>query len=154
MAEATFAGQLAYRDPEAALDWCSRAFGFETRMLITGPDGRLIIAETGCGGRTVGIGPESEGHASPLTTGGVNTQSMHVRFGAGELDIDGHCARARGAGAKILQEPRQEFYGDLTYVCSDIEGHVWTFGFRTEAGEPPPEGWTIRFPGQEGREPA
>ena len=38
------------------------------------------------------------------------------------------CAdRAREAGAEILQEPAEQFYGDRTYRARDPEGHVWTF---------------------------
>jgi uncharacterized glyoxalase superfamily protein PhnB len=42
-------------------------------------------------------------------------------------DIDGHCERARAAGAVILQEPTDQFYGARTYRARDPEGHVWTF---------------------------
>ena len=43
------------------------------------------------------------------------------------LDGDG-CERARKAGAEILQEPQNQFYGDRTYRARDPEGHIWTFG--------------------------
>ena len=36
--------------------------------------------------------------------------------------------RARAAGAVILAEPEDQFYGDRTYRARDPEGHVWTFG--------------------------
>jgi len=62
--------------------------------------------------------------ASPLALGGKNTQRIHVRI---ERDIDGHCARARAAGAKIEMEPADQFYGDRTYMAVDPEGHHWTF---------------------------
>jgi uncharacterized glyoxalase superfamily protein PhnB len=34
---------------------------------------------------------------------------------------------ARAAGAAILQEPTDQFYGDRTYRARDPEGHLWTF---------------------------
>ena len=43
-------------------------------------------------------------------------------------DIDGHCAKARAAGAEILAAPEDQFYGDRTYRARDPEGHIWTFG--------------------------
>ena len=144
-----FAAELAYRDPEAALKWLSEAFGFETRILVKGPDGKLIYAESGCGGATAGIVPERPPKMlSPLGTGGASGSAVHVRFGVGGADIDAHCAQARAAGAVILQEPRQEFYGDQTYACADPEGHVWNFGMRPadDRSGPPPEGWTVSFP--------
>jgi uncharacterized glyoxalase superfamily protein PhnB len=42
-------------------------------------------------------------------------------------DVDAHCERARAAGARILVEPAEQFYGDRVYRCADLEGHHWTF---------------------------
>jgi uncharacterized glyoxalase superfamily protein PhnB len=36
-------------------------------------------------------------------------------------------ARAAAAGAEIVQQPTDQFYGDRTYRARDPEGHVWTF---------------------------
>jgi len=63
--------------------------------------------------------------ASPVSVRGQNTQTIHVHLKDG---LDAHCARAREAGAVILQEPIDQFYGDRTYRARDPEGHVWTFG--------------------------
>jgi uncharacterized glyoxalase superfamily protein PhnB len=62
--------------------------------------------------------------ASPASIGGRNTQRVHVMMRDG---LDAHCAHARAAGAEILREPQDEFYGDRTYLVRDLEGHVWTF---------------------------
>ena len=51
---------------------------------------------------------------------------MHVQLAEGE-DIDAHCARARAAGAEIIMEPADQFYGHRTYRARDPGGHVWTF---------------------------
>jgi uncharacterized glyoxalase superfamily protein PhnB len=50
---------------------------------------------------------------------------IHVHLADG---IDAHCDRAKAAGASILQEPADQFYGDRSYRARDPEGHVWTFG--------------------------
>jgi uncharacterized glyoxalase superfamily protein PhnB len=47
-----------------------------------------------------------------------------VRIDSG---IDAHCERARAAGALIVQEPEDQFYGSRTYRAVDLEGHEWTF---------------------------
>ncbi len=31
------------------------------------------------------------------------------------------------AGAQIVVEPADQFYGDRVYRCVDLEGHHWTF---------------------------
>jgi uncharacterized glyoxalase superfamily protein PhnB len=61
---------------------------------------------------------------SPASVGGANTASVHVDV---ENDLDGHCERARAAGAFIEAEPADQFYGARTYRARDPEGHVWTF---------------------------
>jgi uncharacterized glyoxalase superfamily protein PhnB len=63
--------------------------------------------------------------ASPASTGGRNTQSLHVQLADG---IDAHCEHARAAGAVIVRELQNQFYGDRTYSARDPEGHVWSFG--------------------------
>src|SRR5512145_969747 len=104
---------LSYQDPKAALEWLEKAFGFETVMVITDAEGNLAHSEMRYGDSLVMIGSEwSAQHKSPKSIGGLNTQTVHVHLAS---DIDGHCARARAAGATILQEPADQFYGDRTY---------------------------------------
>lgn len=122
---ATFGAAVIYKDPLAALDWLAQAFGFERVMAITDADGHLVHAEMRFGDGYVMIGAEWAEHvASPLSTGGKVTQSQHVHLKDG---LDAHCARARAAGADILREPEDQFYGDRVYSARDPEGHVWTF---------------------------
>lgn len=117
---------MFYKAPWAALDWLEKAFGFERSMVITGTDGNLGHSEMRFGDGLVYVGSEwADYTASPASAGGKNTQSIHVQLKDG---IDAHCARARAAGAVILQEPADQFYGDRTYRARDPEGHVWIFG--------------------------
>lgn len=126
---APFTPAVIYRDPRAALDWLARAFGFETTMLITDETGAVGHAEMSHAGGQVMIGGEWSGDfRSPASLGGQCTQGIHVHLAA---DLDGHCERARAAGAEILAEPAEQFYGDRTYRARDLEGHVWTFGQTT-----------------------
>jgi uncharacterized glyoxalase superfamily protein PhnB len=121
----TLRSGVYYRDPRAALDWLEKAFGFERSMVILDKDGRLAHSEMRFGDGYIMVGAESaEFVASPASAGGKNTQSIHVQLQDG---IDAHCERARAAGAVILQEPTDEFYGDRTFRARDPEGHVWTF---------------------------
>jgi uncharacterized glyoxalase superfamily protein PhnB len=115
-----------YKDPRAALDWLEKALGFERSMLIADEDGNLVHAEMRFGDGYIMVGSEwADFVASPASVGDKNTQSIYVHL---EDGLDAHCARARAAGAVILQEPTDQFYGDRTYRIRDLEGHVWTFG--------------------------
>ncbi len=127
----TFTTAVTYRDPKAALDWLGRAFGFEVTMAIEGPDDdptmcHYEMAIEGRGRIMVG-GEWAEWTRSPASAGGVNTQTTHVDLTG---DLDGHCERARAAGATIAAEPADQFYGDRTYRAVDLEGHAWTFAAR------------------------
>lgn len=121
-----FGAALFYKDPLAALDWLERAFGFERVMVIRDQQGQLVHSEMRFGDSYLMVGSEwADFTASPASIGGKNTQTVHVHLPDG---LDQHCARARAAGAVILREPQDEFYGDRTYTARDAEGHVWTFG--------------------------
>lgn len=117
---------VSYQNPKAAFRWLEQAFGFEPLMVIVDSEDNLAHSEMTFGNSVIMVGTEwTEKHRSPKSIDGVNTQTVHVQL---EEDIDAHCERARTAGAKILQEPETQFYGDRTYRCTDPEGHIWTFG--------------------------
>lgn len=117
---------LIYKDPWAALDWLEKAFGFERSIVITDKDGNLGHSEMRFGDGVIYVSaPWTDFTTSPADTGGKCTQAIHVHMKSG---IDEHCARAREAGAVILAEPQDQFYGDRTYRARDPEGHFWTFG--------------------------
>jgi len=117
---------LSYKDPKAAFRWLEEAFGFESLMVILDGEGNLAHSEMTFGNSVVMIGTEwTDKHRSPKSIDGINTQTVHIQI---EDDVDAHCERARKAGAKILQEPKTQFYGDRTYRCTDPEGHIWTIG--------------------------
>jgi uncharacterized glyoxalase superfamily protein PhnB len=121
-----FTSALFYKDPMAALVWLEKAFGFERVMLITDNDGNLAHSEMRFGDGLIMIGTEWTDYvASPASNGGRNTQSIHVQLADG---IEAHCDRAKAAGAVIVRELANQFYGDCTYSVRDPEGHVWSFG--------------------------
>ena len=132
MADAqTFKPSAFYRDPLAALRWLEAAFDFETTTLVLEPSGRVGHSEMSFHGGTVSINSEFTDDiiggvrmVSPLELEGRATQFIRVCLPEG---IDAHCERARAAGARITQEPQDQFYGERTYRALDPEGHVWTF---------------------------
>jgi uncharacterized glyoxalase superfamily protein PhnB len=120
-----------YRDPLAALKWLEAAFGFETTTLVTEPSGKVGYSEMSFHGGSVSINPEFSSEiigdarmVSPLEIDGRSTQFIRVHLAEG---LDAHCERARAAGARITDEPSDQFYGERTYRALDLEGHVWNF---------------------------
>jgi len=115
---------LLYRDVAKALVWLERAFGFKeygerylnekgkvNHAAMQHVDGSLLMM--GCPGRK---------YRNPKQLG-VVTQMLYVNVD----DVDGHYRRAMRAGAKILEEPTDTFYGARRYGAADPEGHQWYF---------------------------
>ncbi|KRB52758.1 MAG: VOC family protein [Pseudomonadota bacterium] len=121
---AGFRSALFYQDPKAALAWLEKVFGFELAMLLEDAEGNLVHSQMTFGDGCVMIGQEwSADHKSPKSVGGKNTQTVSIEI---ETDIDAHFERAKAAGAVIDAAPETQFYGDRTYRCRDLEGHIWT----------------------------
>ena len=143
--KATILPELHYVDPAAALNWLSEVFGFETRMIVKDHAGKIVFSETEIDGGAVAVVPEQlDTMRSPKAANGNSTQTIQIRF---SRNIDEHYEHAKANGAIILSEPETYFFGDRTYLASDLEGHTWSFGQRLPNAEsPPPDGWRIEFP--------
>lgn len=113
---------LLYEDVEAALDWLSEAFGLTERMRMTGPDGKVNHAEMELADGVVMMGCPGPEYRNPAKLGHV-TQYVYIYVD----DVDRHYERAKAAGARIVAEPKDQFYGDRTYATADPEGHQWFF---------------------------
>jgi len=114
---------LYYEDVRAALAFLSKAFGFKKfgRAMI-GPGGKIQHAAMKLGDAMVMMGYPGPQYKNPKRLGEA-TQSLYVNVD----DVDEHCARARRAGAKIIEEPAETFYGARRYGAEDPEGHQWYF---------------------------
>jgi uncharacterized glyoxalase superfamily protein PhnB len=112
---------LFYKNGRAAVDFIAKAFGFEVRTVMSGPGDAVMHAELGFGDSVVYLGtPAGQKAAGKLPQ---RTASVLVYVD----DVDAHCARARQAGAEIVREPADQFYGDRTYTARDPEGQEWYF---------------------------
>jgi uncharacterized glyoxalase superfamily protein PhnB len=71
------------------------------------------------------VGPAgwSDWAKSPRTLNGTCSANVHVYVD----NVNAHCEHARAAGATIVMEPQDQFYGDRAYRARDPEGHVWSF---------------------------
>ena len=105
---------MKYRDADAAIEFLQRAFGAEPHAVYREEDGRVRHAEVRLGNGMVMLG-----EAEAASGGDVY---VVVR------DLDGHCSRARQAGAEIVREPNDTDYGSREYGARDPEGLAWHFG--------------------------
>ena len=118
----TIAPYLLYEDLDAAIEFLVRAFGFTEAFRMPGPDGSALHAELRLGDGLVMMGRPGGEYRNPSHLGGA-TQLVHVYVD----DVDEHHATASAAGAQILRELGDQFYGDRTYTAEDPEGHRWYF---------------------------
>ena len=88
---------------------------------MTSPDGRVGHAEMRFGDGEIHLG-QPEQPSSPTSYGGTSVL-LYVYV----EDVDKHWERSRAAGAKIVDEPADQDYGERRYHCRDPEGHAWYF---------------------------
>ena len=117
---------LLYEDVGAALEWLSNAFGFAERMRLPDPDGKVVHAEMEFADGVVMLGNPGPDYQNPKRVGHT-TQMLYVYVD----DVDKHYEHALQAGATILDEPADMFYGDRRYGAEDPEGHQWNFATHT-----------------------
>jgi len=126
---ATIIPSLRYRDAPAAIEWLCRAFGFE-KHAVYADGGTVHHAQLTFGNGMVMLGSVDNGSpwgrrfAQPDEIGGRETQSACVIV----ADPDAHYARAKAAGAEIVDDLATQDYGGKAYSCRDPEGHLWWFG--------------------------
>jgi PhnB protein len=113
---------LYYEDVARALAWLARTFGFRERLRMPGPDGSIMHAEMQLADGVVMMGRPGPDYRNPKRLGQV-TQSLYVYVD----DVDAHFRQAKQAGARITEEPADQFYGDRRYGAEDPEGHQWYF---------------------------
>jgi uncharacterized glyoxalase superfamily protein PhnB len=113
---ATVTPVLVYPDVRAAVAWLESALGFAERVRIgddhraqmrVGSDGSVVVADV------------RGQQAAP--SGGVVTHLIKVRV----EDVDAAFARARDAGANVVEEPTTHVYGERSCVVEDPAGHRW-----------------------------
>jgi uncharacterized glyoxalase superfamily protein PhnB len=122
---------LSYRDARAALEFLSKAFGFEERAVHAREDDPSIIEHAemrwplggGIMFGTAGKDESSFGRRSP------GNDSVYVVC----TDPDDLFERAKAAGAEVVRGLVDEDYGSRGFTVCDPEGNLWSFG--TYGGE-------------------
>jgi uncharacterized glyoxalase superfamily protein PhnB len=124
---------LVYQDVAGAIAWLAEVFGFEEHFRYgdpAAPQGAQIYL----GNAWVMLSSAREGRASPKELGRW-TQSLTVFV----EDVEGHYARTKARGARVVEEPHETVYGEFQYAAEDLEGHLWIFS--RHARDVGPEEW-------------
>jgi len=124
---------MTVRDAAAAIEFYKKAFGAEELFRLTEPGGRVGHAEFRIGDSPIMISDEYPdfGALSPVTLGGSPIKMMLY-----VPDCDAAVKRAVAAGATVLRQPADQFYGDRTAMVADPFGHGWYLQTRIEEVSP------------------
>ena len=125
---------IAYRDGPSALDWLSKAFGFEERERWLDDAGVLTHGEMRAGRGFIMLAtptPDYEGpaeHRAHCSAAAAWSRAPWVIDGVlvHVTDIDEHFQHAKEAGATMLSGV-EDGPGGRLYRAEDIEGHRWMF---------------------------
>jgi uncharacterized glyoxalase superfamily protein PhnB len=124
---------LTVRDADASLKFYQSAFGFETYGdTSTDDQGHIQHAGMRLGDAAIMFAPEGASPMrAPATSGAVDSLTMYVYV----PDVDALYRRATAAGATVLDEPADQFWGDRTAAFKDPDGYHWTFATHIGATE-------------------
>jgi PhnB protein len=114
---------LYYEDLPDALKWLAKAFGFKTFGPTMRRKGKLTHAAMKLDEKTVVMmGDPGPKYRNPRRLRQA-TQSLYVTA----KGVDKLFARAKKAGARVLEEPMNTEYGHRRFGVEDPEGHQWYF---------------------------
>lgn len=120
-------------DAAAAIAFYAEAFGAEEVYRLAEPSGRIGHAELRVGPATILISdafPEWDIPATDPNEAPRFAMHLHVE------DADAQIARAVAAGATLLREPADQFYGERSGKVRDPFGVDWDIGHEIEALSP------------------
>ena len=123
---------LTVRDIPAAMNFYEKAFGFKRSNTMPDPDGTFQHAEMTYPDITIMFGLEDAFGGpcrAPASSGAESPITLYVYC----PDVEATCAQARRAGATVLSEPSDAFWGDRYCQVKDPNGYVWSFA--TNVGE-------------------
>ncbi len=125
---------LCVSDMKAAVSFYQKAFGFEKRGIMNGPDGKPIHAELTMRGNTLMLGASNEERGMRTAKAvGASPASIYLMV----EDADKMFARAVKAGATPQGEVMDLFWGDRGGTLIDPDGYMWMVA--THKSEPTPQ---------------
>ena len=121
---------IAVSDVQASFEFYEKAFGFERGLTLKGKDGEIAHAEMQHCGKLLMMMSAIFSEERPMRPPVKSGEPVAVNFYVHCPDVDMLINQARLAGATILDEPADQFWGERTGSVKDPDGYVWTFATR------------------------
>ncbi|BBP76628.1 VOC family protein [Pseudomonas gingeri NCPPB 3146 = LMG 5327] len=111
---------LGVKQAAEAIEFYKKAFGASEIMRLEMPDGSIGHAELRIGDSPLMLG-------TPCDEGPFVSPEAHTSVGIHlyVADVDKQFETATAAGAKVIREVQDQFYGDRSCTLKDPFGHVW-----------------------------
>ena len=120
---------LAVEDADKAIEFYKDAFGAQELLRMPGPDGKIAHAELQLGDSKLMLSdPFPQSNVKPPAERGGPTGSIFMYV----EDVDSIFEQAQRAGAKVVSELEDMFWGDRFGTLSDPFGHVWSIATHKE----------------------
>ena len=120
---------LAVDDAAKAIDFYKEAFGADEQMRMPGPDGKVAHAELLIGdSRLMLSDPFEHSNVRPPSERGGPTASVFMYVD----DVDATFEQAQKAGATVVSELEDMFWGDRFGTVADPFGQVWAMATHKE----------------------
>jgi PhnB protein len=120
---------LAVEDASKAIDFYREAFAAEEVMRMPGPDGKIAHAELQIGDSKLMLSdPFPQSNVRPPSERGGTTASVFMYV----EDVDATFDQATAAGADVVMQLEDMFWGDRFGTLSDPFGHVWSIATHKE----------------------
>ena len=124
---------LCVSDVKAAANFYQKAFGFQKRGIMNGPDGKPVHAELTMRGTTLMLGPEMPGMgARSASNVGASPTTLYLLV----EKVDKTVAKAVKLSAKLQGPVSDMFWGDRCGRLTDPEGYSWYIA--THIADPTP----------------
>ncbi|HAA40866.1 MULTISPECIES: VOC family protein [Pseudomonas] len=110
-----------------AIEFYKKAFGATQIMRLDMPDGRVGHAELRIGDSAIMLGTPCD-QMSLSNPAESTSVALHLYVN----DVDAQFKQAVAAGASVVSEPEDRFYGDRSGSVKDPYGHLWYLATRKE----------------------
>jgi PhnB protein len=125
----TLTPYLAVDDADRAIEFYKDAFGAEEILRMGGPDGKIAHAELQLGDSKLMLSdPFPQSNVRPPSERGGTTASIFMYVD----DVDRAFEQGKRAGATVVTELENMFWGDRFGTLSDPFGHVWSLAQHVE----------------------
>ena len=122
---------LAVDDIAKSMDYYEKVLRFNKGLALPGEGGKLMHGDVSIADDIMLMFSPDRGGEGPvadkLAKGGPKGAGVILYLNLGDQDIDRYYEDIKRAGARIVEEIKDQFWGDRTFTIEDPDGYILTF---------------------------